>query len=144
RKNSPGVTSSPTPSATATSTQTSHPTLETLVEAECHGPRAQAADPAGHVGGTPLPVDEHGRHADRTCSLDVVLDRVADHRGVAGVDVEQLEHAQEDRLMRLRLSVRARGEHGVDHKAVMLDEQIEIPGGVREEADLQPTGAQRL
>ena len=59
-------------------------------------------------------------------------------------DVEQFEHAQEDRLVRLRLAVLARGEHRVDGEVVMLDEQIEVTRGVREQPDLEPAGAQRV
>ena len=60
------------------------------------------------------------------------------------LDVEQLEHAPEDRLVRLRLPVRARGEHRVDGQAVVGDEQVEVTGGVREQPELQAAAAQRV
>ena len=46
--------------------------------------------------------------------------------------------------MRLGLPVRARGEHGVDDEAVVLDEQIEVARRVREQADLQAAAAERV
>ena len=145
RKKSPGVTSSPTPSATATSTQTSQPTL-----GDSSRGRAPRAARAGRRAGRARPGSgPRGRRA-RPCmptarapstSSSIVSPTIA---ASPGGDVEQLEHAQEDRLVRLRLPVRARGEDRVDDEAVVLDEHVEVARGVREQAELQPAGAQRL
>src|SRR3954452_6368325 len=62
----------------------------------------------------PQPVDEHGLHPERACTLDVVLERVADHRRLLRIDVEEIEHGAKDRRVRLRLPVMERADARVD------------------------------
>ena len=120
RKNSPGVRISPTASATANTTHRTQPTTRTIEPQRSpsatgisrRSSRASASGPK-----RPGAIDEERAHADGAGALDVVLDRVADHHRLVGADAEQLEHAAEDRLVRFRLAVRARGEHRVDGEA---------------------------
>ena len=74
----------------------------------------------------------------RAVLFDVVLDRVADHRGGGRLDVETLQRGQEDCRVRLGLAVGARADRGIDVEIVVPDELIEIAPRVRDEADLEP------
>ena len=73
--------------------------------------------------------------------FDVVLDGVADHRRLARLDLEQLEHGAEDRRVRLRLPVMERADAGVDLERVMPRELAHVARGVRDEADLEARAA---
>ena len=79
---------------------------------------------------------------ERERAFDVVLERVADHRGVGRLDLEQVEHRREDRRVRLRLAVMERADPGVDLERVMPREVAHVARGVRDEPDLQPRRAQ--
>src|SRR6478735_9705620 len=114
RKNSPGVSTSPTPSPIATSTQTSQPTVRNLVEPESRRKSAQVVEPRVGVGVAPLAVEQDRGHPHRPRTFDVVVDRVTDHRRLLRRHMQQLEHPAEDRLVRFRLAVHARGQDGVD------------------------------
>src|SRR5262245_1185490 len=94
------------------------------------------------LGKPSLAVDEPGAHTDCTRAGDVVLRRIADHDRTLGVDPETVETRAEDRLVRLRLAVQARGEDRVDLDAVMRDELVEVAPRVREKAELEVAPAQ--
>ena len=139
------------PSATAISTQRSQPTACRVDDRLSRRDRAPRQPRAGRRGArrrvriAALAVDEHRAHARPRCAPSMSSSSVSPTiTASSGVDVEQLEHPPEDRLVRLRLPVRARGEHRVDAQAVMRDERVEVARGVREQADLQPARAQRL
>ena len=74
--------------------------------------------------------------------FDVVLDRVADHRGLRRLDLEHVEHGAEDRLVRLRLPVLERAEAGVDLERVVDGELAHVARGVRDEAELEARAPQ--
>ena len=74
----------------------------------------------------------------RAGAFDVVLGRVADHRGRSGIDTELLEQRAEDRRVRLRPAERARAERGVDLEPMVRDEPLEVAPRVRHEPELQP------
>ena len=88
-------------------------------------------------------IDQDRPHPDRKRALDVLVQRVAHHRGLPGLHVEQLEHGKEDRLVRLRLTVREGGQHRVGIETVVRDELVEVSRRVREQPDLKPVGAHR-
>src|SRR6476619_1269944 len=101
RKKAPGVSTSPIASTTAITTQTTqftNMTLEQVHEAAEVVERLTLRVP-------PFAVDEHRPHPDGERAVDVVVDRVADHHRLRGRHAEQLEHAPEDCLVRLRLPV---------------------------------------
>ena len=110
RKNSPGVKISPTASSTAAITQISHAGTTLIVTAQVVRARAPPAVRTGRSrrssisGWRSVAVDEDRAHAERSRSLDVLLERVADHDRVARRDVERVERGLEDRRVRLRLA----------------------------------------
>ena len=87
-------------------------------------------------------VDEPRVHADRARTVDVVRRVVADHRRRLRSDAQLVEHRAEDRLVRLRLAVDARGQDRVDLDAVVRDELVEIAAGVRQQRELEAVVAQ--
>ena len=86
----------------------------------------------------PVTVDENGLHSYGERAFDVLAERVADHDRLGRCHLETLEQRQEDRLVRLRLPVRSRGEDGVGRQPVVNDELLQVPRRVREQPDLQP------
>ena len=111
----------------------SRPTPEAERREERRGRRCAARS----SGARPCAVDEDRAHPDRERALDVVLDRVADHRRIGRLDLEQVEHRAEDRRVRLRLPVVERADARVDLERVVAGELADVARGVRDEADLQ-------
>ena len=106
-------------------------------ESESSGQVEQCGQGVVPVGVATLTIDQEGAHPEGHGALDVVCDRVADHHGLLGVDLEHLEHAAEDRRARLHLSVRARRDPRIDVEREVADEVVEVPAGVRDQADLE-------
>src|SRR5581483_8954520 len=133
RKNIPGVSSSPIARTIAATTHTTQPTDMTLDQIQdCAEVGKRLA-----LGVQALAVEEHRLHSGGARSLDVVLERIADHQRGRRRDVEQLEDPAEDRLVRLRLAVVTRSEHSVDCEAVMTTELVQAAGRVREQPQLE-------
>ena len=90
-----------------------------------------------------FPVEQEGGPDSRgPRALDVVLGRVADHRGVGWSDAKALQDRLEDRRVRLRPAERARSEHRVDLQPVVRNELVEIATSVRDEPELEPVPTQ--
>src|SRR5207248_719477 len=83
-------------------------------------------------------------HPERPRALDVVLERVADHRRVRRLDAEPLERGAEDRLVRLDPAVLARADGGVDVEPVVEHEVVEVADAVRDEREGEAEPAELL
>src|SRR5258705_922054 len=146
RKNNPGVRISPTASSTAAIDQAIHAaTGQSLCRArQAEGGRkaVEILEPGLEAWVAAVPVDKHRAHAQGACAFDVVRDRVADHRRVGRLDVEQLEQRREDRGVGLRLAVLEGTDRRVDVERVMLRERVHVARRVGDEPDLEAGAAE--
>src|SRR5205085_9290551 len=83
-----------------------------------------------------------GAHPERPRALDVVLERVADHRRLPRLDPEALQRGAEDRLVRLDPAVRPRADRRVDVEPVVEHELVEVADAVRDEREPEPEAPQ--
>src|SRR5262245_37507874 len=150
RKNIPGVTISPIARRTAAIAHTTHAGTTPIVVPLLGRPREpeRGRQPV-QVGQTlldpqvpVLTVDEDRPHAESTRAFDVFLDRIADHHGLPGIDVQALEGRPEDRRMRLDAAVGARVDDRVHVEVVMSDELGQVADTVRYDGDPQPRPVQ--
>src|SRR5207302_7210650 len=120
RKNSPGVKISPTASSAAAIDHASHPAIRSEpMQTEDRWQRVQVFDVGLVVLTKVETVDEYRLHPQSERTLDVGLDRVADHGGFRRRHVEQVEDGAKDRRVWLRLAVMERSDARVDGERVM-------------------------
>ena len=86
-------------------------------------------------------VEEDRAHPDRGGAFDVVGHLIADHRGLGGLDLEQVEHGAEDRGVRFRAAVVEGADPRVDVERVVAGELADVASRVRDEADAKAGGA---